>query len=338
MKVVVYGPEQRVGVLRARGVVDANAAFAKYAQEATGEAAPYVLAAAMAPPRLREFIDAGSRAIQSTGEALAYLDERAQDDLGPRGERVVVSLDEVKLHPPLATRANRIVNLGGNFADHMRDYRLHRLNEQVTIEQVRADVRLQGIWGFYKIAECAIGHDDELVYPRHTTQLDYEGEIAMVFGRRAKDQRPEDLAKHVWGYTLQNDWSLRDQPENPLSGYALAKNFDGSSALGPCIVVDEIGDPQGIPFETRVNGELRQCGNTRDMIFSFGEAFEHLTRCFTIQPGDILSAGTNAGTAVDLPGPNGPGAPDPSLFAKPGDVVEIHSPEIGTLRNRVVAS
>jgi 2-keto-4-pentenoate hydratase/2-oxohepta-3-ene-1,7-dioic acid hydratase in catechol pathway len=338
MKIVVYGPLRRVGVLDDRRVVDAHGAYATYAREVLGEAMPYVLAAAMAPSDLGEFINAGSRAIQSLHEALDYLANAGHDKLGPNGEALIVPADETKLHPPLASRASRIMNLGGNFADHMQDYRLHRLGEQVTIEQVQADVRAQGLWGFYKIAASAIGTDEDLVYPDHTGQLDYEGEVAIVFGRPAKSRRPEDLDAHVWGFTLENDWSLRDQVENPLSGYAIAKNFDGSVSLGPCIVVNEIGNPQDVAFETHVNGELRQRGNTRDMIFSFGEAFEYLTRCFTIQPGDILSAGTNAGTAVDMPAPDGAREVDLSLFAKPGDTVEISSPSIGTLRNRVVPS
>ncbi len=202
----------------------------------------------------------------------------------------------------------------------------------MTVEHAREELRAQGLWGFYKLAASAIGQDDELVYPAHTTQLDYEGEVAIVFSRNAKNEAAGNLDDTIWGYTLQNDWSLRDQSENPLSGLAFAKNFDGSSSLGPCIVVDEIDDPTNVPFETRVNGELRQQGTTADMVWSFGEAFEYLSRRFTLQPGDVLSAGTNAGTAIDLP-PAANGELDVSRFAGPGDVVEISSPLIGTLRN-----
>jgi 2-keto-4-pentenoate hydratase/2-oxohepta-3-ene-1,7-dioic acid hydratase in catechol pathway len=337
MKIIVHGPRRRVGVLTHRGIVDVNSAYAKYASESLGEPAPYVLANAMAPSDLRDFIDAGSRALDATQHALQYLEQEAQDERSPDGDQVVLGLESAHIHPPLASRANRIVNLGTNFADHVCAYRLYRLGETVTIEDARQELRAQGIWGFYKPASAAIGHDDDLIYPAHTMQLDYEGEVAIVFARNAKNEAAGSLDDAIWGYTLQNDWSLRDQTENPLSSLALAKNFDGSSSLGPCIVVNEIDDPTDVPFETRVNGELRQQGTTADMVFSFGEAFEYLSRHFTLQPGDILSAGTNAGTAIDLP-PNENGELDLSRFASPGDVVEISSPLIGTLRNRVVAA
>ena len=337
MKIVVYGPLRRVGVLDGPRVIDANGAFAKYAGRSSAKRRR------MSSPRrwLHQISATSSMLDRGRSRARTRLSSISRTwrttSSARRGEALIVPVEQTKLHPPLASRASRIMNLGNNFADHVRDYRLHRLRERVTIEQVRADVRAQGLWGFYKIAACAIGTDEDLVYPDHTEQLDYEGEVALVFGRQAKSQRAEVLDAYVWGFTLQNDWSIRDQVENPLSGYAMAKNFDGSASLGPCIVVNEIDDPQDVSFETHVNDELRQRGSTRDMIFSFGEAFEYLTRGFTIQPGDILSAGTSAGTAVDSPASDGSSDVNLGLFAKPGDSVEVSSPSIGTLRNRVVA-
>jgi 2-keto-4-pentenoate hydratase/2-oxohepta-3-ene-1,7-dioic acid hydratase in catechol pathway len=117
--------------------------------------------------------------------------------------------------------------------------------------------------------------------------------------------------------------------------YNLAKNFDGSTAIGPCIAVDEL-DPEEVPVETRVNGRLRQSFNSRDMIYGFGEVLEYLSRDFTFAPGDILSGGTGAGTAADATVPGPDGARSQELFLKRGDVVEISSPRIGTLRVTVV--
>ncbi len=111
------------------------------------------------------------------------------------------------------------------------------------------------------------------------------------------------------------------------------KNFDGCSTIGPQIVVNEISNPQDVPNETRVNGEVRQSSNTKDMIFGFAE---YLSRDFTPEPGDVISAGTAAGTAMDS-SEFLDGRPKPDLFLQPGDVIEVSSPLIGSITNEVLA-
>ena len=117
--------------------------------------------------------------------------------------------------------------------------------------------------------------------------------------------------------------------------YNLAKNFDGSTSMGPCIVVGEL-HPQDVPVETRINAELRQRYNTSEMIWSFGEILELLSQDFTFVPGDVISGGTNAGTAADKSKKGPDGVKPLDLFLKPNDVVEVSSPPIGALRNRIV--
>src|SRR5579875_3241189 len=166
----------------------------------------------------------------------------------------------------------------------------------------------------------------------------YEGEIAIVLGRRGADLKPSQLKDYVWGVTILADWSIRAPREaagGPLN-FALSKNFDTSCALGPCIVVGE-ADPGDIALETFVNGERRQSFNTREMVFSFGEYLEYLSRDFTLHPGDIISSGTAAGTAADSSAVLPDGSSAPERFLKPGDLVEINAPAIGALRVRVVA-
>jgi acylpyruvate hydrolase len=147
---------------------------------------------------------------------------------------------------------------------------------------------------------------------------------------------------------LQNDISARTNltgRDNPQSSFARGKNFDTSICGGPCVVVGEIPDCHNVTWETRVNGELRQTGNTKDMTFNYFEYLEYLSADMVLRPGDVLSAGTTAGTAQDSSeiiqrGGEGVGAMpirDPKLFLKPGDVVEVSNPAIGVLRNRVVA-
>ena len=137
--------------------------------------------------------------------------------------------------------------------------------------------------------------------------------------------------------TLFNDWSVRNDmgPGRPLN-FNLAKNFDTSVSLGPSILVDGF-DPQNVEVELRIDGQMRQHYNTRDMTFSFAEYLEYLSRDFTFQPGDMLAGGTGAGTAMDSsrPGPDGKTPID--LFLKVGQRIEVSSPGIGTLRNEIVA-
>ena len=134
------------------------------------------------------------------------------------------------------------------------------------------------------------------------------------------------------------DWSIRaprELPGGPLN-FNFPKNFDTSCSMGPCIAVGE-ADPTNIDMETLVNGECRQRFNTRDMVFTFDEYLEYLSRDFTLYPGDIISGGTAAGTAADSSEllPDKTSAPE--RFLKPGDFVEMRSPSIGSLSTRVFA-
>jgi len=211
-----------------------------------------------------------------------------------------------------------------------------------TLQELFDGARKRGIWGFYCFPENAAGPDEEIIYPSRTDRLDYEGEVAVIIGRRGKDLKAEKAEPYFWGYMLQNDVSARSNvggPDNSTSSFARGKNFDTSITGGPYIAVGEFPSAQNIDWETRVNGGVRQTGNTKDMTFSFAEYLEYMTQDMTIMPGDVISAGTTAGTAQDssamMPGETGKRAPE--LFLKPGDVVEISNPVMGTLRNRVVA-
>jgi 2-keto-4-pentenoate hydratase/2-oxohepta-3-ene-1,7-dioic acid hydratase in catechol pathway len=207
----------------------------------------------------------------------------------------------------------------------------------MSLDEAAAKIRDNGIWGFWKVGRIAAGPDDEVPYPSRGDRLDYEGEVAIVLGRQGKDVRAADAKELVWGVTLLGDWSIRAprEPDGPLK-FGMAKNFDQSCSLGPCIVVGEL-DPCDIDVETWVNGERRQQFNTRDMVFSYWEYIEYLSRDLTLYPGDIISGGTAAGTAADSSPRMGDGQFAPERFLKAGDVVEIRSQPIGILQARIVA-
>jgi acylpyruvate hydrolase len=344
MKLVVYGPQRRLGVVRDDRVIDASGAFAKYAAEVMGDRLPYEVAAATVPDELGRFIEAGERALEGASRAVEYIARQAADHHGARGETLVELLSAVKLHAPYARRA-RIMMAGGNYVIHSAgmSYR-GGAGPAPSLQEIYQQSRERGIWGFYCFPENAAGPGDDILYPARTDRLDYEGEVAVILGLAGKDIAAKDARPYFWGYMLQNDVSARTNiggADNAQSSFARGKNFDTSICAGPYVVVGEFPDPQNIDFETRVNGDLRQQGNTKDMTFSFAEYVEYMSQDMTLLPGDVISAGTTAGTAMDsselIDGPDGTKIRAPDRFLKPGDVVEVSNPLMGTLRNRVVA-
>lgn len=323
MKIVVYGPERRVGAWEGDLVIDLARAYehARGGNVVPGEGLPSGLLA---------FIEAGQSGLE---KARAAIDHARS---GPRVEGVGFDRREVQLHAPWPGK--RIACVGGNFGEHLLGMFARPGNPPRTVDEATREAREYGHWGFWKVPHEVIGPNGEIPYPSRTRYLDYEGEPGIVLGRRAKDVPASSYRDLVWGVTLLNDGSIRDamgtQQPRGIS-YNLAKNFDGSTAIGPCIAVDEI-DPEDVQVETRVNGRLRQSFNSRDMIFGWGEVLEHLSRDFSLVPGDILSGGTGAGTAADktVPGPDGSRSHE--LFLKRGDVVEVASTAVGTLRVKVV--
>ena len=191
------------------------------------------------------------------------------------------------------------------------------------------------MWGFWKVTD-PIGPGSVVRFAKSMQQLDYEGEVAVVLGKRGSQLKPSDAEEMVWGVTLMIDWSLRDLREIPNSSFALGKNFDTSVSLGPCIVVDEV-TPDAVHVSTRINGELRQDFDSSMMVFSFGEYLEYLSRELTLLPGDIISGGTGAGTALDSSKKEGHHTGGVDWFLQPGDYVEVESPEIGRLTAEIVA-
>ena len=167
--------------------------------------------------------------------------------------------DEIKIYPPLPSLASRIAMAGANFYDHSaKAYTMIR-GVEVTKEEIRKQVK-EGVsppWGFWKHARNVIGPEEPIVYPKRTDRLDYELEVAAVFGKMGKDISEEEAMEYIYGYTIVNDVSCRDQPVD--RGLFLAKNFDTSVPLGPFLVTaDEIGDPHKLKMKLKINGEIRR--------------------------------------------------------------------------------
>lgn len=314
MKIVVFGQERRVGALVDNRIIDLNRASAEL------------------PARLLNFIEAGAPALT---EAKRLVDRFSKS--GPSVDGVVHALSAVKLQAPWPER--RIACVGGNYAAHLAGMWANRLGKtDVSIEQITEEAKKAGQWGFWKVPAEVAGPGDTIPFPKRVTYFDYEGEVAIVIGKRGKNIPAAKIHDYVWGVTLFHDWSIRDAGGvDRVVSYNLQKNFDGAVSMGPCLVVNEL-DHQDIDTETRVNGVVRQSYNTKEMIWSFGEVLEYLSQDFTFVPGDVIAGGTSAGTAADKSrrGPDGKRPLD--LFLKVGDSVEVSSSKIGGLSNTIVAS
>jgi 2-keto-4-pentenoate hydratase/2-oxohepta-3-ene-1,7-dioic acid hydratase in catechol pathway len=314
MKIVAFGPEKRVGALLGDRVIDLN--------RANGQL----------PARLLNFIEAGTPALDAARRVIEQF-----ANVSGRDTEVVRDLNEVKLHAPWPER--RIACVGGNYAAHLLGMWANRLGRtDITVEEVTREAKKAGQWGFWKVPAEVAGPNDAIPFPKRVTYFDYEGEIAIVIGKRGKNIPAGKIHDYVWGVTLFHDWSIRDGGgTDRMVSYNLQKNFDDAVSMGPCIVVGEL-DPQDVDAETRVNGVVRQSYNTREMIWSFGEVLEYLSQDFTFVPGDVIAGGTSAGTAADKSRRGADGRRPLDLFLKVGDTVEVSSSKIGALSNRITAS
>jgi len=181
---------------------------------------------------------------------------------------------------------------------------------------------------FARSPRSLVGHGENIERPRVSNQLDYEGELVLVIGKAGRHLSPERACEHVFGMTLGNEGTVRDWLRHGKFNVTQGKNFDRSGSVGPWIVTADELDPRG-PHQltTRVNGEVRQDDSTERLIFPFGSLLAYLTTFATLAPGDLLFTGTPTGAGARF---------DPPRWLTPGDVLEVESPGIGTLRNFVV--
>ncbi len=228
----------------------------------------------------------------------------AGDPFGPEIEATLTQLplEDIKLLAPVVP--SKIVCVGRNYREHAQE-----LGNPVPVELLT----------FLKPPSSIIGPDEPIVRPTLTERLDYEGELAMVIGRQCRHlSAKDDVRQYIRGYSCLNDVTARDLQRGD-GQWTRGKGFDTFCPVGP-VVSDELDPWAGVQVQTRVNGELRQDGNTRDFIFSLEEILRYITRFMTLYPGDLIPTGTPAGVG--------------ELHA--GDVVEITVQGVGTLRNPVV--
>jgi 2-keto-4-pentenoate hydratase/2-oxohepta-3-ene-1,7-dioic acid hydratase in catechol pathway len=229
-------------------------------------------------------------------------EESGGDVEGLRTRRIeAIALEEAVLLPPV--RPSKIVCIGRNYRDHAAE-----LGNEIPTEPLL----------FFKPPSSLLAPGKTILRPKISERTDYEGELGVVIAKRChKLPDDEDTRPYILGYTCVNDFTARDLQKKD-SQWARAKGFDTFCPVGP-VVADGLDPWSGIPVETRVNGEVRQSGSTRDFIFSLGVALRYISQIMTLEPGDLISTGTPSGV--------GP--------AVAGDVVEVSIEGIGVLRNPV---
>ncbi len=238
-------------------------------------------------------------AVDAGSDAVRVLKGTFFEDPLPTGEEV--PLDDVRLLAPVLP--SKLVCVGKNYAAHAAEFGLTVPDEPLL---------------FLKPSTAVIGPGDPIRLLPVSKRVDYEGELAVVIGRIARDVRAEDAFRHILGYTCANDVTLRDL-QRADDQWARAKGFDGSCPLGPWIETDL--DPNDVRVVTRLNGEIRQAGQTSDMVYGVATLIEYITAFMTLLPGDVLLTGT----------PEGVG----KLAA--GDLVEVEVEGVGSLANSVVS-
>ncbi|MHB8688097.1 MAG: fumarylacetoacetate hydrolase family protein [Candidatus Dormibacteraceae bacterium] len=180
---------------------------------------------------------------------------------------------------------------------------------------------------FAKFRNSLIGPQANIIIPRNSSEIDYEGELAVVVGLRCKDVRPHEALKYVFGYACFDDVSARDH-QMRTSQWTAGKAFDSFGPLGPGITpASEVANPQNLTLITRLNGTEVQHAQTNDMIFSVAESISYLSSLMTLEPGDVIATGTPAGVGFTK---------HPPMWLKDGDVVEVEITGLGLIQNPVV--
>jgi 2-keto-4-pentenoate hydratase/2-oxohepta-3-ene-1,7-dioic acid hydratase in catechol pathway len=181
---------------------------------------------------------------------------------------------------------------------------------------------------FSKARSCIVKNGEYIIYPPEVKELDYEVELAVVIGRKMKNVPKNKVSDYIYGYTIMNDITARDIQQNERQWYQ-AKSFDTFGPIGPAIVgKDEIHDPpQNLNLKSYVNNELRQNGNTSDMIFSVYKLISYISRSITLEVGDLISTGTPSGVGIFM---------KQKKLLRPGDTVVCEIEKIGRLENKIV--
>ena len=220
------------------------------------------------------------------------------------------NLTDVTFHAPVM-RSLKLIGIGLNYKDHA---------EEVKLPQPKQPL----VFGMY--ANAITAHEQPIVIPPMSKQVDYEAELGVIIGKRARHVTVEDAVQYVAGYTIINDVSARDLQFSD-GQWLRAKSFDTFAPMGPYLVTrDALRNADGLDIEMRLNGRTMQKSNTSNMIFKVPQLISYISEIMTLEVGDAIATGTPAGVGF---------VRNPQVFMHPGDVAEVEIAGIGVLRNPV---
>jgi 2-keto-4-pentenoate hydratase/2-oxohepta-3-ene-1,7-dioic acid hydratase in catechol pathway len=262
------------------------------------------------PGEILAFLEAGEQAWRVAGELVHRL---KQSDGLERivGREAVFTPQEVKLLAPIPAPP-KVIAIGLNYWDHCREQNLEPPDRPII---------------FTKFSTAVIGPGEPIVWdPKLTDQVDYEVELAVVMGKRARNVLKEQAYDYIFGYTVANDVSARDLQFGDKQ-WVRGKSLDTFCPLGPYLVSrDEIPDPHNLPVRCTVNGQVLQDSSTAEMIFDVPTLVNFISTAFTLLPGDVILTGTPDGVGVFR---------QPQIFLQPGDTVVVEIEDVGRLENPV---
>ncbi|MBO9356815.1 5-carboxymethyl-2-hydroxymuconate isomerase [Bordetella petrii] len=244
----------------------------------------------------------------------AVLQARALPDVAraAQGRAADFGLEDVRLLPVIPD-PGKILCVGLNYEEHRLETRREPTGEPTL---------------FLRVATSQVGHGQAILLPAESPNLDYEGEIAIVIGKRGRRISQADAYGHIAGYAPYNDASVRDWQQHTTQ-WTPGKNFDATGAFGPWMATrDDIPDGADLSLTTRLNGEVMQHATTAQLIFGIPRLIQYISRFATLEPGDVIVTGTPGGVGFKR---------NPPLFMKEGDVVEVEVEGVGCLSNRVRA-
>jgi 2-keto-4-pentenoate hydratase/2-oxohepta-3-ene-1,7-dioic acid hydratase in catechol pathway len=269
---------------------------------------------------MQAFIDAGPKAVAVARKAEKYVAGKTADEQKKLvGTGALVKPNQAKILAPIPNPKKNVVMLGINYREHV--------DEGARARELEIKYPEWPVF-FTKPATSVIGNLGKVVNHKVTTKLDWEVELAVVIGKKGRDIPKEKAYDYVFGYTVCLDMTAREL-QRQHGQWFKGKSLDSFCPMGPWIVhKSALPDPQQVRLICRVNGEVMQDGNTRDMIFDIPTTIESLSAGLTLEPGDMISTGTPSGVGF---------ARVPPVFLKPGDKVEGEVEGIGILQVDIVA-
>jgi acylpyruvate hydrolase len=310
MKLVTFSWKGQValGCLAGETVVDLRRAHAA-ALAQCGDSDELAVAELRVPGDLVGLLRGGESSLAAVRRAMNFVAEQLRPN---RGDDLCQPLADVALLPPIQ-RPGKVVCVGLNYRSHLAE-----IGDPVPQYPIL----------FHKAATSVTGPGQPIVLPHVSRQVDYEGELAVVIGRRGKYIPEQDALAHVAGYTCANDVSANDL-EFRTSQWTSGKMLDTFCPLGPALVtLEEFDDPNDLSLKTTLNGLTVQESRTSDMVFGVPFLVSYISSLATLEPGDVILTGTPAGIGCNR---------RPPVFLRPGDQVSVTIGGLGTLTNPVVA-